>query len=254
MSSNKPSNVGFKRPDIKTPQIKTSTSTASKNNSGMSFLFYLILLLLASFIILLLMFLVQYLRQPCGPPGKMNYWSYLSGLDLSAQPCNPALPEKEYEEREIKQEKEVFHINDQVYTYPEAFEKCKAYGAELASYQQLIDAYNNNASWTSYGWSKGQRAFYPIQPCDYVKMRRRGINVGPPGVNGGKFKPYLRFGANCYGVKPAGHVSVPKDPICLEDGETEICRRNPAACKILDSDRIDPFAWRKQWSQWGNGS
>ena len=74
MSYNKPSNVGFKRPDIKTPQIKTSTSTASKNNSGMSFLFYLILLLLASFIILLLMFLVQYLRQPCGPPGKMNYW------------------------------------------------------------------------------------------------------------------------------------------------------------------------------------
>lgn len=249
MSSNKPSNISFIKPDIKAPQIKNPQPL--QNNSGMSIIFYITILLLSGFIILLLVFLVQYLKQPCGSAGKMDYWSYLKSFNPTLTPCNPDLPEKEYEEREIKQEKEVFHINDQVYTYPEAFEKCKAYGAELASYQQLVDAYNNNASWPSYGWSKGQNAFYPIQPCDYVKMRRRGINVGPPGVNGGKFKPYLRFGANCFGIKPAGHVSIPKDPICEEDGETEICRNNPEACKILDSDRIDPFSWRKKWSQWG---
>ena len=249
MSSNKPTRIDFSKPK----NITKTVTTPGKNGSGMSFVFYVLLMLLAGFIILLLIFLVQYLRQTCGPPGKMNYWSYLSGLDPYAVPCNPSLPEKEFEEREIKQEREVFHINDQIYTYPEAFEKCKAYDSELATHQQLVDAYNNGAEWTSYGWSKGQRAFYPIQPCSYVKLRRRGINVGPPGVNGGKFQPYLRFGVNCYGIKPKGHVSVQKPPICVEDGETEICRRNPEACKILDSDRIDPFIRRKQWSQWGDG-
>lgn len=237
------------RPNVRTNLTPKNINQVS-NNSGMPILFYVILLLLAGFIILLLVFLVQYLRNPCGPSGKMDYWSYLFGLDPSVPPCNPAEPEKEYEQREIKQKKEVFHINDQIYTFPEAYEKCKAYGAELASYQQLVDAYNDNASWPSYGWSKGRKAFYPIQPCDYVKMRRRGIQVGPPGVNGGKFKPSLKFGANCYGVKPAGHVSIPKPPFCIEDGESRTCRRNPKACKVLDTDRIDPFSWRNKWSQW----
>lgn len=246
MSYNKPKSINFGKPKTFTTPLKPNVN----NGSGMSFVFYLLLMLLASFIILLLIFLVQYLRQPCGPAGKMNYWSYLAGFDPMLPPCNPSLPEKEFEEREVKQKKEVFHINDQIYTYPEAYEKCKAYGSELATHQQLIDAYNNGAEWTSYGWSKGQRAFYPIQPCSFVKLRRQGINVGPPGVNGGKFKPYIKFGANCYGVKPAGHVSVPKDPICVEEGESLICRRNPAACKVLDSDRIDPFIRKKQWSQW----
>lgn len=230
--------------------VKPQSNPSTISGTGSSLLVYLILLLLAVFIIILLLFLVQYLRQPCGSSGKMDYWSYLSQMDPTGSACNPSLPEKEFEEREIKQEEEVFHVSDQIYTFPEAYEKCKAYGAELASYQQLVDYYNKGGQFTSYGWSKGQQAFYPIQPCNYVKLRRRGINVGPPGVNGGKFRPHLRFGANCFGVKPEGKKVCKKPPICEEDGESLICRRNPEACKVLDSDRISGFN-PKKWSQWG---
>jgi hypothetical protein len=216
-----------------------------------NFIFYVLLMLLAGFIILLLLFLVQYLRTTCGPPGKMNYWSYLSGMNINNSPCNPPLPEKVFEERELKQEKEVFHISDQIYTYPESIEKCRAYdGAQLATYDQIVKYYNDGGSFLNYGWSQGQNAYYPIQPCDYVKLRRQGIHIGPPGVNGGKFPPHIRFGANCYGVKPKGHVIKMKEPIC--DEKSQICQRNPDACQVLKSDRIDPFIPEKQWSEWGD--
>jgi hypothetical protein len=242
MNSNK-ARVNFSKP------LKSSNPT---NGSGMSLVFYSLLMLLAGFIILLLVFLVQYLRTPCGAEGKKNYWSYLGGFDLS-NPCNPPIPEIKYEQREVKEEKEVFHISDQIYTAEEAKNKCAAYGSELASYQQLVDFYNAGGSFQNYGWSSGENsAYYPIQPCDYVKLRRQGINVGPPGVNGGKFDPNIRFGANCFGVKPVGKTQCLKSPICDEFGKTELCQRNPDACKILDSDRIGGFT-PKQWSRFDDG-
>jgi hypothetical protein len=230
--------------------IKPLKNLNPTNGSGMSLVFYSLLILLAGFIILLLVFLVQYLRTPCGAEGKKNYWSYLRGFDLS-NPCNPPIPEIKYEQREVKEEKEVFHISDQIYTAEEAKNKCAAYGAELASYQQLVDAYNNNASWSTYGWSKSG-AYYPLASCDYVRLRRQGINVGPPGVNGGKFPSTLRLGANCYGTKPIGSTICQKPPVCDEFGKTELCQRNPDACKILDNDRIGGFT-SKQWSKFDDG-
>ncbi len=230
--------------------MSNSPRNVPKSSGGASFVSYVTLMLLAAFIILLIIFLIQYLRTPCGPAGKMNYWNYLASLDPSALPCNPPLPVKEYEQREIKDEREVFHINDQIYTFPEAREKCKAYDSELATYHQIVDAYNNGAEWTSYGWSKGGNAYYPIQPCSYVKLRRQGIKIGPPGVNGGRFRPTIRFGANCFGIRPAGSLVKPKSPICKEDGENIVCQRNPLACKKSDADRVDPFTRDKTWSQW----
>lgn len=244
MNSNKQKIVDFVKPKIVNPNM----------NNPLSYLMYIILLLLAGFIIILLIFLIQYLRSSCGPSGKMPYFSYLKNMNVKQSPCNPApetVPEQVFEEREIKNEKEVFHISDQIYTYPESIEKCKAYGgSELASYDQIVKYYNDGGSFTTYGWSKGQNAYYPIQPCDYVKLRRQGIHIGPPGVNGGKFDKHLRFGANCYGVKPKGHVVKMKDPTC--NNETEICQRNPDVCKVLSTDRIDPFIPEKQWSEWGD--
>ena len=198
------------------------------------------------------MFLINYLRVPCGPNGKMSYLNYLTNMDPMATPCNPEEEIKEFEEREVRDEREVFHISDQIYTFPEARQKCKAYGAELANENQIIDAYNKGAEWVSYGWSKGQKAFYPIQPCSYAKLRRQGIKIGPPGVNGGKFRKHLRFGANCYGIKPPGSVVKPKPPHCKEYGRNMVCYRNPDACKVLDTDRIDPFIRKKVWSEFGN--
>jgi len=104
--------------------------------------------------------------------------------------------------------KEVFNISDNKYKYSDAEPLCKAYGAELATYDQVKDAWNKGADWCNYGWVKGQAAVYPTQDATYQKLQagpedQRGA-CGIPGVNGGYFdNPDLRFGVNCYGVKPA---------------------------------------------------
>lgn len=104
-------------------------------------------------------------------------------------------------------EKQVFNISENAFTYQEAKAVCKAYGAELATYQQVEDAYKAGGEWCNYGWSADQMALYPTQPETYNELRARGSkyrnNCGRPGVNGGYMPDKdLKFGVNCYGVKP----------------------------------------------------
>ena len=103
--------------------------------------------------------------------------------------------------------KEVFNIAEDKYKYSDAEPLCKAYGAELATYDQVKDAWNKGADWCNYGWVKGQAAVYPTQESTYNKLQagpedQKGA-CGITGVNGGYFdNPDLRFGVNCYGTKP----------------------------------------------------
>lgn len=104
------------------------------------------------------------------------------------------------------QKDEVFNVSDNLYTYDDAQAICTAYGAKLATYDQIEDAYNNGAEWCNYGWSDGQMAFFPTQKETWNKLQQtknRKNDCGRPGVNGGYFgNPLLRFGVNCYGKKP----------------------------------------------------
>ena len=103
--------------------------------------------------------------------------------------------------------KEVFNVSRNIYKYSDAPAVCAALGAELATYDQMKEAYEGGADWCNYGWVKGQMAVYPTQRSTYEKLQQ-----GPPeyrtacgkvGVNGGYFdNPELAFGVNCYGVKP----------------------------------------------------
>lgn len=219
--------------------------------SAMRSIFYFLIFLLLVVSLVLLLFLVQYLRTSCPETGKKDFWDYLLSFNLSGSPCSDPEPVKEYEEREIKDEEEVWNIKDQIYTFEEAKQKCKAYGSRLATKNEIANAYNKGAQWTNYGWSQGQNAYYPIQPCEYVKLRRQGLDVGPPGINGGKFNKHIRFGANCYGVKPPGEIVNPKSSECPWP---DVCQRNPDACKPLKSDNIAPFFPEKLWSVWGPNS
>jgi hypothetical protein len=84
---------------------------------------------------------------------------------------------------------------------------CRAFGAELATYDQVKEAYEKGADWCNYGWAKGQLAVYPTQQSTYDKLQHgpeeERMSCGVPGVNGGYFdNPELRFGVNCFGVKP----------------------------------------------------
>lgn len=214
----------------------------SKNSN---IFFWVLLLIIAIFVIILLLFLIQYIRTPCSQTSKKNFFDYLASMNY-ADPCNEPVSVQEYEQRERKDEEEVWHIKDQVYTFDEAREKCKAYGSRLASKNEMVKAFNNGAQWTTYGWSQNKEAYYPIQACEFVKLRREGLNIGPPGVNGGKFDSHIRFGANCYGVKPPGEVVKEKDRKCPIP---EVCQTNPDVCKPLKSDNIAPFFPGEQWSE-----
>jgi len=102
---------------------------------------------------------------------------------------------------------EIFNISSNRYTYSDAEPLCKALGAELATYDQVKDAWNKGADWCNYGWVKGQMAVYPTSDETYQKMQAgpedQRDSCGRPGVNGGYFdNPDMRFGVTCVGSKP----------------------------------------------------
>ena len=105
-----------------------------------------------------------------------------------------------------KDTNEVFNISNNLYTYDDAQAVCKAYGADIASYEQIENAYNDGADWCNYGWSDGQMIYFPTQKATWQKLQKdekRKNNCGRPGINGGYMaNPYLKFGVNCFGKKP----------------------------------------------------
>ena len=107
---------------------------------------------------------------------------------------------------EIKIKKQVFHIPGNKYNYNNADALCKAYGARLANYNEIEDAYKNGAEWCSYGWSSDQMALFPTQKktWDYLQTVEGHQNdCGRPGINGGFIdNKNVRFGVNCFGYKP----------------------------------------------------
>ena len=101
---------------------------------------------------------------------------------------------------------EVFNISNNLYSYEDAKAVCKSMGSRLATYDEVEDAYNNGAEWGTYGWSEDQHAYFPTQKATWSKLQKvkgHEHDLGRPGVNGGYFSnPNVRFGVNCYGVKP----------------------------------------------------
>ena len=101
---------------------------------------------------------------------------------------------------------EVFNVSGNKFTYEQAQAVCKSYGASLASYEQVENAYNNGAEWCNYGWSANQMAFFPTQKHTWQKLQvadRYKNSCGRPGINGGYMRnPNIRFGVNCFGRKP----------------------------------------------------
>jgi hypothetical protein len=139
-----------------------------------------------------------------------NFFAGSSAIPPPAQPDVPSAPiiDSGALNKMLPGKKEVFNIATDKYTYTDAEPLCKAFGAELATYDQVKEAYNNGADWCNYGWVKGQSAVYPTQQTTYNKLQAgpedQRMACGVPGVNGGYFdNPELRFGVNCYGPKPS---------------------------------------------------
>ena len=123
------------------------------------------------------------------------------------------------------QKKEVFNIDSNDYTYDEAKDVCKAFNSDLATYENLREAYKDGAHWCNYGWTDNQMALYPIQEDIFKKMsKKKKRECGKKaGINGGYFaNKDLKFGVNCYGIKkkpdPAKIIYI-DNPIINADGE-----------------------------------
>lgn len=102
----------------------------------------------------------------------------------------------------------MFNVSSNDFTFYDAEPLCRALGAELASYDQVKDAYEKGADWCNYGWVKGQVAVYPTQKATWDQLQKGPEDqqgaCGSPGVNGGFFdNPEMKFGVNCYGPKPS---------------------------------------------------
>jgi hypothetical protein len=135
-------------------------------------------------------------------------------LDPSVAPQNQTEAEKDATKPLVEKvlpntgASEVFNVSKNTFTYYDAEPLCKALGAELATYDQVKQAWERGADWCNYGWVKGQTAVYPTQKDSFDKLQAgpedQRLACGVTGLNGGYFdNPELRFGVNCYGPKPS---------------------------------------------------
>ena len=132
-----------------------------------------------------------------------NLFTDTPALDLTVEETDqaeiPPVPE-------IELKKQVFNIPGNKYTFDNAKALCQAYGARLATYNEVEEAYRNGAEWCNYGWSDRQLALFPTQKdtWNYLqKIKGHENDCGRAGINGGYIaNKNVQFGANCYGYKP----------------------------------------------------
>jgi len=188
--------------------LGSGVSGASESSNGGGIFGVVIVVIL---VILILVNALQYFF-------SINITAYVQGLftpqtsvdivvDQSTYQASPSpLSPSPSAVPEIRFKKQVFNIPGNYYSYSNAKALCSAYGAELATYDQIEKAYNNGAEWCNYGWSANQLALFPTQKKTYDKLQTipgHENDCGRPGVNGGYIaNPDVQFGVNCYGYKP----------------------------------------------------
>jgi hypothetical protein len=146
--------------------------------------------------------------------------------------------------------KEVYRVGDDQFNYDDAPAVCAAYGAELATQDQVESAFSSGAEWCGYGWTAGGVALFPTQRATWDLLQKevdpkKRTACGRPGVNGGYFDPTLKFGVNCYGVKPDGIALFPSP---LPGTDMKAFNERVASFKARMKDFfLDPFN-RMSWS------
>jgi hypothetical protein len=259
---------------------KLNNLNNNKKNGGFDFNFeieniiqYILIIILAIIIIYVFTFSVKYMISNKHP--KKPYFTYLFGMRLNdvyieekskmdklneirqkiqanisfddegsikATPSNSS-PLNLFDRKIVKNNKEVFYISDNIFSYNDSKCLCSNMNAKLATKEDLINAYNNGFTNNSYGWVDKQQAFFVKQPCDVKNDKTRRA-----GLNGGFFSnPELKFGVFCYGNKPDGQLVKEKEPIC----DKEICDTKKFNAERLKNLNISPFN-KDSWSQFNN--
>ena len=176
-----------------------SSSLGNENGSGTKVMGGIIVAIL---VVLIIVNAFQYFF-------SINVTAYVQGLFTKNAKVDIVVDQSTYEATpvpEIKFKKQVFNIPGNYYNYENAKALCTAYGADLASYDQIEKAYNNGAEWCNYGWSADQLALFPTQKKTYDNLQSiegHENDCGRTGINGGYIaNPEIKFGVNCYGNKP----------------------------------------------------
>jgi hypothetical protein len=160
------------------------------------------IIIIAILVILILVNALQYFF-------SINVTAYVQDIFSPTTKVDIVVDQSTYEPTtvpEIRFKKQVFNIPGNYYTYDNAKALCTAYGADLATYEQIEKSYNNGAEWCNYGWSANQLALFPTQKKTYDILQTipgHENDCGRPGINGGYIaNPNVKFGVNCYGNKP----------------------------------------------------
>lgn len=177
-----------------------SDSSTSNNKSGLGILGVIVIALL---VVLVAINAFQYFF-------NINITASLNNLFTNKPEVDIVVEQDNIQQTtpvpEIKFRKQVFNIPGNYYSYNDAKTLCTAYNAELATYQQIENAYKNGAEWCNYGWSDGQMALFPTQQKTFNNLQTiqgHEHDCGRPGINGGYIaNPNVKFGVNCYGNKP----------------------------------------------------
>jgi hypothetical protein len=182
----------------------------------------------------------------------LNGISYIFGIDIIKSlktifgyedHINAIIEPEERKEIKMVLKDQVFHLPQQKYTFDDAAAVCNAYGARLASYDEMETAYSGGADWCTLGWSKNHSVLFPTQKEKWKKLQKmpgHEKECGHPGVNGGYVQNAgAKAGVNCFGNKP----SITRD-------DSDRMRRKPLIKKNAKEQIFDKRVdfWRSKLS------
>lgn len=185
---------------------------STDDNNSNNYVVFLELLMWSVFILLILLNGITYLFNVDVVAGIKNIFSSNAEVNIKVDSDNIndiignnyKIDETNENDNVLKEE--VYHIPGNNYTYEDAKAIAKSFGGRLATYKEIEEAYNKGADWCSYGWSKGQMALFPTQEDKWKNLQEiegHEHDCGRPGINGGYIdNPNVKFGVNCYGIKP----------------------------------------------------
>ena len=183
-------------------QVLPSISSTSK--SGFSSISNIVIIVIV--VMLFILLLVNAMQYFFGLNVMASIKDLFSEKPIVDIQINPILPMEPSVVPEIRVKQQVFNIPGNNYGYNDAKSLCSAYGARLATYDEVETSYNHGGEWCNYGWSDGQMALFPTQKSTFENLQKiqgHENDCGRPGVNGGYIgNPQVKFGVNCFGYKP----------------------------------------------------
>ena len=191
---------------------------------------WIAIILIAFFVILIIVNGLQYFFGVDIVAKLKNILSGTPEVDITVDTSRAEAAKNDVPQILIK--KQVFNIPGNTFVYPDAKALCSAYGARLATYKEVEEAYEEGGEWCNYGWSDGQMALFPTQQKTFDKLQKiegHENDCGRPGVNGGYIdNPAIKFGVNCYGYKPR-----------MTDVEEELMATEPIYPKTLKDQAME---------------